>query len=87
MDFKTKVTLGLMGIIGLAILLRPNETQSNFAIAIHGGAIALGHPLGCSGTRILITLIHQMKKRDTKYGLATLCVGVGQGVTTLVEGL
>jgi acetyl-CoA acetyltransferase len=55
-----------MGIIGLAILLGPNETQSNFAIAIHGGAIALGHPLGCSGARILTTLIHEMKKRDTK---------------------
>jgi len=54
---------------------------------MNGGAIALGHPLGCSGARILTTLIHEMKKRDTKYGLATLCVGVGQGVTTLVEGL
>ena len=54
---------------------------------VNGGAIALGHPLGCSGTRILTTLIHEMKKRDTKYGLVTLCVGVGQGVTTLVEGL
>ena len=52
-----------------------------------GGAIALGHPLGCSGARILTTLIHEMKKRDTTYGLATLCVGVGQGITTLVEGL
>ena len=52
-----------------------------------GVAIALGHPLGCSGARILTTLIHEMKKRDTKYGLATLCVGVGQSVTTLVEGL
>ncbi len=54
---------------------------------VNGGAIALGHPLGCSGARILTTLIHEMKKRNTKYGLATLCVGVGQGVTTLVEGL
>ena len=53
----------------------------------NGGAIALGHPLGCSGARILTTLIHEMKKRDTKYGLATLCVGVGQGVSTIVEGL
>ena len=54
---------------------------------VNGGAIALGHPLGCSGARILTTLIHEMKKRNTKYGLATLCVGVGQGVTTLVERL
>jgi len=54
---------------------------------MNGGAIALGHPLGCSGAHTLTSLIHEMKKRDTKYGLATLCVGVGQGVTTLVEGL
>jgi acetyl-CoA C-acetyltransferase/3-oxo-5,6-didehydrosuberyl-CoA/3-oxoadipyl-CoA thiolase len=54
---------------------------------VNGGAIALGHPLGCSGARILTTLIHEMKKRDTKYGLATLCVGVGQGVSTIVERL
>ena len=54
---------------------------------VNGGAIALGHPLGCSGARILTTLIHEMKRRETQYGLATLCVGVGQGVTTLVERL
>ena len=54
---------------------------------VNGGAIALGHPLGCSGARILTTLIHEMKKRDTTYGLATLCVGVGQGVSTIVEKL
>jgi len=54
-------------------------------INVNGGAIALGHPLGCSGARILTTLIHEMKKQETRYGLATLCVGVGQGVSTLVE--
>ena len=54
-------------------------------INVNGGAIALGHPLGCSGARILTTLIHEMKKQGTQYGLATLCVGVGQGVSTLVE--
>ena len=53
-------------------------------INVNGGAIALGHPLGCSGARILTTLIHEMKKQETQYGLATLCVGVGQGVSTLV---
>ena len=52
---------------------------------MNGGAIALGHPLGCSGARILISLIHEMKKQEIQYGLATLCVGVGQGVSTLVE--
>jgi acetyl-CoA acetyltransferase len=50
-----------------------------------GGAIALGHPLGCSGTRILITLLGRMDREGAQRGLATLCVGVGQGVAMLVE--
>jgi 3-oxoadipyl-CoA thiolase len=52
---------------------------------VNGGAIALGHPLGCSGARIMTTLIHEMKKRGARYGLATMCIGVGQGITTIVE--
>ncbi len=52
---------------------------------VNGGAIALGHPLGCSGARILTTLLHEMKRRQTRYGLATLCVGVGQGESTIIE--
>ena len=52
---------------------------------VNGGAIALGHPIGASGARILVTLIHEMQKRDSQYGLATLCVGGGQGVATIVE--
>ena len=51
----------------------------------NGGAIALGHPLGCSGARIMTTLIHALRKRGGGRGLASLCVGVGQGVATLVE--
>ncbi len=54
-------------------------------VNVNGGAIALGHPLGCSGARILTTLLHEMKRKDVRYGLATLCVGVGQGVSTVVE--
>ncbi len=54
-------------------------------VNVNGGAIALGHPLGCSGARILTTLIHALRVRGLKRGLATLCVGVGQGVSTLVE--
>jgi acetyl-CoA acyltransferase len=54
-------------------------------VNVNGGAIAIGHPLGCSGARILATLLHEMKRRDVKRGLATLCVGVGQGVATLIE--
>ncbi len=52
---------------------------------IHGGAIALGHPIGASGCRILVTLIHSMQKSDAKYGLATLCIGGGQGTAMIVE--
>lgn len=53
----------------------------------NGGAIALGHPLGCSGARILTTLLHEMRRRDCQYGLATMCIGVGQGIATIVERL
>lgn len=52
---------------------------------VNGGAIALGHPIGASGARILVTLIHEMKRRNAKKGLATLCIGGGQGVATVVE--
>ncbi len=51
----------------------------------NGGAIALGHPLGCSGARILTTLVHEMRRRGTRYGVATMCIGVGQGIATIVE--
>jgi acetyl-CoA C-acetyltransferase len=56
-------------------------------VNVNGGAIALGHPLGCSGVRISTTLLHEMKKRNSKYGLATMCVGVGQGAAILFEGV
>jgi 3-oxoadipyl-CoA thiolase len=56
-------------------------------INVNGGAIALGHPLGCSGVRISTTLIHEMKRRGSKYGLATMCVGVGQGAAVVYEGM
>ena len=54
---------------------------------VNGGAIALGHPVGCSGTRIMVTLLHEMQKTGAKKGLATLCVGGGMGVSTIVEAL
>jgi acetyl-CoA C-acetyltransferase len=53
----------------------------------HGGAIALGHPLGCSGARIMTTLVHEMQRRGSRYGLATMCIGVGQGVAAIVENI
>ncbi|MDL1892428.1 thiolase family protein [Sphingobacteriales bacterium CHB3] len=51
----------------------------------NGGAIALGHPLGCSGARIMTTLLHEMQRRNARYGLATMCIGVGQGVACVAE--
>ena len=52
---------------------------------VNGGAIALGHPVGASGCRILVTLLHAMQKRDVTYGLATLCIGGGMGCATIVK--
>ena len=54
-------------------------------VNVNGGAIALGHPLGCSGVRISATLLHEMAKRNVKYGLATMCIGVGQGAAVIYE--
>lgn len=54
-------------------------------VNVNGGAIALGHPVGCSGARILTTLVHEMKRRDAGMGLATMCIGVGQGVATVLS--
>lgn len=57
----------------------------NEILNVNGGAVALGHPIGASGARIIVTLIHEMKRRNAKTGLATLCIGGGQGVATIVE--
>jgi acetyl-CoA C-acetyltransferase len=51
----------------------------------HGGGIALGHPIGCSGARIIVTLIHEMRRQDLQFGLATLCIGGGQGMAVIME--
>ncbi len=56
-------------------------------VNVNGGSIAIGHPLGCSGVRISATLLHEMNRRKSKYGLATMCVGVGQGAAVIYEGL
>jgi acetyl-CoA C-acetyltransferase len=67
--------------IAVAKDLRLDPEKTN----VNGGAIALGHPIGCSGTRILVTLIHEMLKRDVHTGLATLCIGGGQGTSIIVK--
>jgi len=92
--YRAGLTLEDMGLIEL------NEAFASQAIAcihdlgldlqkinVNGGSIALGHPLGCSGVRISTTLLHEMKRRGTKYGLATMCVGVGQGAAVVYEGV
>ena len=56
-------------------------------VNVNGGAIALGHPLGCSGARILTTLVHELRRRGGGYGLASMCIGVGQGIATIVEAV
>ncbi|MCR4441300.1 MAG: acetyl-CoA C-acetyltransferase [Peptococcaceae bacterium] len=67
----------------LAVIKELDLNQS--IVNVNGGAIALGHPLGCSGARILTTLLYEMKRRKVKYGLATLCIAGGQGIATVVE--
>jgi acetyl-CoA C-acetyltransferase len=69
--------------LGVIRQLEPDRSRLN----VNGGAIALGHPVGASGTRILVTLMYEMAKRGSKYGLATLCVGGGQGIAMIVENL
>ncbi len=54
-------------------------------VNVNGGAIALGHPIGASGSRIIVTLIHEMSKRNVKKGLATLCIGGGMGISMCIE--
>jgi len=61
--------------------LRIDEERLN----VNGGAIALGHPLGCSGARLVVTLMHEMRRRGVALGVATLCIGIGQGVATVIE--
>ena len=56
-------------------------------VNVNGGAIALGHPLGCSGARLMTTLLYELERRGGRYGLATMCIGVGQGIATIIERL
>ena len=67
----------------LYVIRKGNWDQSK--INLNGGAIALGHPLGCSGARIIITLMNVMEQNDSNLGLATMCIGTGQGIATVLE--
>ena len=97
--YSTQKALGKAGLsIADLDLIEANEAFAAQALAVgrelkwnddivnvNGGAIALGHPVGASGTRIMVTLLHEMIKRGAKRGLATLCVGGGMGVSAIVE--
>jgi acetyl-CoA C-acetyltransferase len=67
----------------LAVLAKLGMDGSR--VNVNGGAIALGHPIGASGARVLVTLLYEMKRRDVKRGLAALCIGGGQGIAMIVE--
>ncbi|MCQ6562277.1 acetyl-CoA C-acetyltransferase [Paenibacillus mendelii] len=89
---KTGLTIANIGLIeaneafASQSLAVAQELQLDSSVLnVNGGAIALGHPIGASGARILVTLLHEMNRRKTQYGLAALCIGGGQGVATIVE--
>jgi acetyl-CoA acetyltransferase family protein len=58
---------------------------SHDRLNVNGGAIAIGHPLGCSGARLIGTLAHELRRRGGRYGVATMCIGVGQGLAAIIE--
>ncbi len=70
---------------GLSVLKGLGLYEKQDIVNLHGGAIALGHPLGCSGARITTTLLNVMEQQDTQIGLATMCIGLGQGIATIIE--
>lgn len=69
----------------LAVLREWGMDPDDSRLNVNGGAIALGHPVGCSGSRILVSLVHEMCRREVQFGLATMCIGVGQGIAMVVE--
>ncbi len=71
----------------LAVLAEWGVDPMDPRLNVNGGAIAIGHPLGCSGARILTDLVHEMQRRQVQFGLATMCIGVGQGIAMVVESL
>jgi acetyl-CoA C-acetyltransferase len=97
----TQKALARAGIsVGKLDLVELNEAFASQSIAcirdldldinkvnVNGGSIAIGHPLGCSGVRLSATLLHEMKRRKAKYGLATMCIGVGQGAAVIYQGI
>jgi 3-oxoadipyl-CoA thiolase len=91
---RTKLTVNDLDLVELneafaaqAIACMRDLKLDTERVNIYGGAIALGHPLGCSGAKILTTLVHGLRRTGGRYGLATMCIGVGQGIAMIVEAL
>jgi acetyl-CoA C-acetyltransferase len=89
---RRKLTLADIGLVELneafAAQVLACDRELHFdpeRLNVNGGAIALGHPIGCTGARILTTLMHEMQRRRERYGLATLCISGGLGIALLVE--
>jgi acetyl-CoA acyltransferase len=91
---RARVSLADVGLVelneafaaqSLAVLAGLGLAEDDARVNPDGGAIALGHPLGCSGARILTTLVHALRRRGKALGLATMCIGVGQGIAMVVE--
>jgi len=89
---KTGMTMGDIDVIELSeafaaqsLYVIENGGWDRSKVNLNGGAIALGHPLGCSGARIITTLVNVMEQQDAKTGLATMCIGSGQGIATIIE--
>ena len=89
---KTKISLDHIDLIELneafaaQVIACQRELKFDFAKTnVDGGAIALGHPIGCTGARIVVTLTHEMQRRGSRYGLATLCISGGMGMAMLLE--
>jgi acetyl-CoA acyltransferase len=93
---RARVAFGDLGVIelneafaaqSLAVLAGWGLAADDARVNPDGGAIALGHPLGCSGARILTTLVHSLRRRGASLGLASMCIGVGQGIAMVVEAI
>jgi acetyl-CoA acetyltransferase len=91
---RTRLGFGDLGLIelneafaaqSLAVLAGWGLAEDDPRVNAEGGAIALGHPLGCSGARILTTLVHSMRRRGKALGMASMCIGVGQGIAMVVD--
>ena len=89
---KAGLAIGEMDVIELneafaaqALAVNKDMGWDDAKVNVNGGAIAIGHPIGASGCRILVTLLHEMQKRDAKKGIASLCIGGGMGVALTIE--